>query len=115
LIAGLLLVQFAVLRKPRVLFASAVVLLAIAGCFPDAAMLIAPPAIFGALLVALSWLIRHLFQQKQTARTVAPTTSSSVLDPSSKRARVRPLEMAAASTMSVPGELEFPAADSRTD
>ena len=114
LIVGLLLLQVPAIRKPWVLFAAGVILLALSAWLPDAAVLFSQAAALGMVLLVMAVVMQRLIAKRRMP-TVPPIarTESSIFQRSSSPLRVRPMSLAGASTTTGPGEVDLPPSESQ--
>ena len=114
LVVGLLLLQIPAIRKPWVLFAAGVILLALSAWLPDAAVLFSQAAALGMVLLVMAVVMQRLIAKRRMP-TVPPVarTESSIFQRSSSPMRVRPMSLAGASTTTGPGEVDLPPSESQ--
>lgn len=113
LAAGLALIYFPALRRPRALAAIAVALLLAAMIYPDLALLVAQAASFGFALALVAVALRHLVGREKAAPLAPASQSGFRLERSSTRSAFRPAEdvepaTTAAVSLSVDGPADEP-------
>jgi len=112
LVVGLLLMYLPLSRRPWILFAAGVVLVALSVAMPDAALLLAQAAVLGCMLIFLAGWLKRIVARRRTAGKIVPAGGSSIVERSSLQRKVRPLEFAGAASTSTQGIIDLPAADS---
>jgi hypothetical protein len=95
LAVGLLLLYLPVLRHPALLFIVGVSLLAGAMLFPEPTVLIAQLAAVGAVLAVMAVMLERFLQSRRRSPLVMRTGPSSIVDPGSTKAHLRPQPSAA--------------------